>query len=163
MAKRWWGNAPHIRSLRRRLRAGYRGALERNTINAEANARAFYEKKLAEAKAEMEHKVAVLTARTEAAEATAREVLRVRMEYGPRNFSTRFTLFATCEEAWICNAHDLSRHMDLIVDRLAQMIVREFRQIDFNRVKPNRFEPDERHVNRWPVYIIEPGREDRTT
>jgi hypothetical protein len=153
---------PHIRSLRKRLRAGYRGALERNSINAEANARAFYEKKLSEEKSRMASEVAELTRRTEAAEATAREVLRVRLEYGPRAYSSRFTLYATCEDRWIRNARDLSQHIDLILVRLAHMLIHEFKQIDFSRVKPNRFEPDEHHVNRYPVFFVEPGGNDRT-
>lgn len=151
-----------LRRTRRRLRAGYRGALERNTINAEANARAYYDKKLAEAKADMAAQVAELTRRTERAEATAREVVRVQLEYGPRRFSTRFMLYARCDETWIRNANDLTQHMDLIVSKLATMIVHEFRQIDFNRVKPNRFEPDEPRGQMYPVWLIEQGGADRT-
>ena len=163
MAKKWWGDQPHIRSLRKRLRAGYRGALENNTRNAEANARGYYDKKLAEEKAKLAVEREGLIQRTEAAEATAREVLRVRLEYGPRAYSTRFMLYATCEESWIRNARDLSFHMHVIIDMLARKLVQEFRQIDFSRVKPNRFEPDESHVNRYPVFYVEPGGNDRTS
>lgn len=160
--KKWWKRNDSdiseylpawFKRSRRRLRAGYRGALERNTINAEANARGYYEKKLAEAQARMDSRVALLERRTEAAERAALEVLRVRLEYGPRRFSTRFTLYATCEETWIRNANDLAQHMEVIVHMLAAKITHEFRQIDFGRVKPNRFEPDEEgRPHRYPVW-----------
>lgn len=163
MAKKWWGNEPHIRSLRKRLRAGYRGSLELYKRYAEDDARALYERKLADEKAKLAVEREGLIQRAEQAEATAREVLRVRLEYGPRAYSTRFTLFAACDERWICNARNLSFHMHLIIDMLAHKLVNEFRQIDFSRVKPNRFEPDENHVNRYPVFYVEPGGNDRTS
>lgn len=162
MALKWWKYDDKMQATRRRLRAGYRGALERNTINAEANARGYYEKKLADAKADMAVQVAELTRRTERAEATAREVVRVQLEYGPRRFSTRFMLYARCDETWIRNANDLTQHMDLILSKLAAMLVHEFRQIDFNRVKPNRFEPDGPSGPKYPVWLIEQGGGDRT-
>lgn len=88
--------------------------------------------------------------------ALAREVARIRMEYGPEQFGTRFTLYATMGERFVMYSQDLKTHMSYIVEVLAEMIKREFNQIDFSRVKPI----DPRPGDKYPVFRIEPKSHD---
>ena len=67
----------------------------------------------------------------------AKEILRVRLEFGPEKFGTRFTLYVTMCESFMLNAMDLKTNAPYLLEVLTAKIAREFKQIDFARAKPD--------------------------
>lgn len=86
----------------------------------------------------------------------AREVTRVKLEFGPMKFGTQWTMHATMADSFVRNSHDLKDNAEAIITRLAHMIVREFKQIDFSRIKPIDQGPDVSRLPRYEVFPKEP-------
>ena len=66
----------------------------------------------------------------------ANEIARIRMEFGPQKYGTRFQMYVTMDETFMMNAQDLRTFAPYIVDKLSALIKREFSTIDFARVQP---------------------------
>lgn len=155
MSRRSW--TPRERARRRRLRAGYRGSLaqrereleaKRQQYEAAANARAKAAELAFQQRADMaDAQVAKL----------AKEILRLKLEWGPGRFGSRFTIYARLSEQFVLNTRDLKEFGPFVVDKLAMLVKREFAQIDFARAQPVRWDYDEYDEHRgYPVFRIEP-------
>lgn len=144
------------RAARHRFKAAYKRTLQIERAKMKKQIEALkdeHRRRILSIQDQMAH--AIHTER-EKSVALAREVARVRMEFGPEQFGTRFTLYATMGERFVMHSRDLKDHMAYIVEVLASMIKREFSQIDFSRVKPI----DPRPGDKYPVFRIDPKSHD---
>jgi hypothetical protein len=57
---------------------------------------------------------------------------------------------------FVRNSYDLKTSAEVIIRQLAAMIVREFKQIDFSRIKPIDQGPDPSRLPRYEVFPKEP-------
>lgn len=134
--RRWWLADVRFARIHRRLRKNYRAARARD--------KQAFEEDLTLAKMKFEKDRQALAANyardleveRAAAVKLAKEIARVRLEYGGHEFGRRFTLFATMDANFMTHARDLKDMSAYIIDNLAHMIKREFGQIDFTRMKP---------------------------
>jgi hypothetical protein len=83
----------------------------------------------------------------------ADDVMRVRLEFGPTQFSTRFMLSAVMDESYMQHAASLKDMGPYIIQVLSAKLAREFSQIDFCRAKP--IEPRCREEQKYPRYQID--------
>ncbi len=84
----------------------------------------------------------------------AHEIARIRLEFGPQRFGTRFQMYVTMDEAFMLNAQDLKTYSGFIVDKLSMLIKREFATIDFARAQvlvPKLADMQ----NRYPTFYID--------
>jgi len=146
-------------ATRRRLRAGYRGALRQRERELEAKAaRAMAEAKALAASARAAAEIEVRKADARAA-SLAKEVARLSLEWGPYKFGTRFTLYARFAESFVLQSRDLKEHGPYVLQVLCAMLQREMAQLDFTRAQPVAWENDEHGRPYYPVYRIEPWKE----
>jgi len=138
VAAKWWRNkrnkqAMAIKATRRRLRQSYRQQVAREVAAERERLTQLFEQKERGIKALSEDRVQ----RAEAALAmVSKEVLRLKLEYGPFEFGNRYVMYATMATSLAERSYNLKEMAEVIITQLSHMIVREFKQIDFSRVKP---------------------------
>lgn len=124
------------RSVLHRFRSSFKRSL--------AVEREKYEKALDELKEK--HKVELqrvrdsyrleINGQDEQATRLAREISRIRLEFGPEQYGMRFQMYVTMDERFMLNVQNLKDMGPYIIDKLTLLIKREFAQIDFTRMKP---------------------------
>ena len=65
-----------------------------------------------------------------------KEIARVRLEFGPGRYGTRWQMTVTFDDNFMTGANDLKQIGPYVIQRLCRQIEREFAQIDFGRAKP---------------------------
>jgi hypothetical protein len=83
-------------------------------------------------------------------------VTRVKLEFGPMKFGSQWTMYATMSDTFVRNSGDLKDYAEVVIRQLSAMIVREFKQIDFSRIKPIDVGPDPSRLPRYEVFPKEP-------
>lgn len=152
--RKWWLADERFKKVHKDLRLNYDRSLEQR-------AEEFRTKELA-LKREYEQKVAVnerryrelLTDHEERLARLSRDVMRIRLTFGPTQFTSRYTLSATMDESFMKHSVALKENSEYIIRMLAAKIAREFAQIDFCRAKPVDFNSSEHDV-RFPRWVIE--------
>jgi hypothetical protein len=159
MGRKWWKNsrtkqALAIRATRRRLRASYHRQVRIEVADIAEQLHRAYDGK---ARAERDRaSLGIREAEDKLAKVSA-EVLRLRLEYGPDDWGSRYTLFATMRQSFIERTHNLKEIAGYIIENLSHRLRAEFAQVDFSRVKPVRFDPDLKgNRDRFPVWEIKP-------
>jgi len=150
--RRWWQKDEQFKAVAERLRKNYdhRLAVERKKMQDE----------LAEQKRLMETRqkdrdlarARELNLLEERFAGLAKDVARVRLEFGPTQFGSRFTLYATFDENFIYHSHDLKSFAPVVLEMLTAKIRREFSTIDFGRAK--RVMPDGPTPERYPRFRL---------
>ena len=155
----WWESsrsrrAASMRSTRRRLRASYRQQVRLEVAAIAEQLHRVYEGK---ARAERDRaSSAIAEAETRLSKVSA-EVVRLSLEYGPHQFGSRYTLYATMSQSLMERGYNLKEIAGYIIENLSARLRHEFAQIDFSRIKPARFEPDEQgRPGRYPVWKVGP-------
>lgn len=146
------------RATRRRFRASYKRTLQVEREKMQKQIDDLNDQHARQVRALRDEAARVLHEERGKSVALAKEVARIRFEYGPEQFGTRFTVYATMCERFIMYSRDLKEHMSYIVELLMHMVKKEFAQIDFSRVKP----VDPRPGDKYPVYRIEPTYDPRS-
>lgn len=128
--------ARKLRNYRRRLRKNYLHQIHVQSERAIQLANRTIESNNRVAKARIEEAHAKADRAAEAFEQYAREITRMRLEFGPTKFSHRFSLHVAFADVVIHQARDLKGILGSAFDVLAAKAHREIATIDFARVKP---------------------------
>lgn len=134
--RRWWLADARFARIHHRLRKNYRAARVRDKAKFEADLALAVEQHEKERRMLADNYNRLVTEERACGAKLAKEIARVRLEYGPANYGQRFTLYATMDANFMRHARDLKEMSSYIIDHLAAMIKKEFYQIDFTRMKP---------------------------
>lgn len=140
------------RATRRRFKMSYRRSLKQVEERYEKTIEELNERRAAHERAlRVQHAREIEHERAKAG-ALAREIARVRLEVGPKQYTTRFTLYATLDESFMLGARNLKDMMPYVIKVLVAMMEREFAQVDFNRLKP--IDPGPRPT-KYPTFRVD--------
>jgi len=144
MSERWWmvetsKAAVGVRNTRRRLRASYRRQVARE-VDA-AKVQMAVELEIAK-RCEADRAGRDIKAAQDELLRVSRELMRLKVEFGPVEYGYRFTLMARMSDTMARHGHEVRDIGGIVIRRLAAELCCKLTEIDFTRMKPDRFDPE---------------------
>ena len=152
--RRWWLADERFKAVHKNLRANYDAAIKRLESKHADDISALDARLEQRLKDERIRHSQDLARAEEFGSKLAGEIARMRLEFGPQKFGTRFVLYVTMDENFMLNARDLKDYAGYVIEILAAKVKVEFQQIDFSRAKP--VVPDRMpREGEYPVFRID--------